>query len=147
MEGVVAKRLDSKYLPGERTDHWRKIKNLRRQEVVVAGYKPGKGNRTGQVGSLLIGVNDPSGLIYAGHVGTGFSVKTLRMLGQRLEPLASSGLPVRRPGAARAYPHRGVGRATAGDRGDLRQVDQGGPDAGAGVQGPARRQGPFGCDP
>ena len=81
MEGVVAKRLDSEYLPGERTDHWRKIKNLRRQEVVVAGYKPGKGNRTGQVGSLLIGVNDASGLIYAGHVGTGFSVETLRMLG------------------------------------------------------------------
>jgi ATP-dependent DNA ligase len=47
----------------------------------VAGYKPGKGNRTGQVGSLLIGVNDDSGLIYAGHVGTGFSVETLRMLG------------------------------------------------------------------
>ena len=87
MEGVVAKRLDSKYLPGERTDHWRKIKNHRRQEVVVAGYKPGKGNRTGQVGSLLIGVNDSSGLIYAGHVGTGFSVETLRLLGQRLEPL------------------------------------------------------------
>ena len=78
---------DSKYLPGVRTDHWRKIKNLRRQEVVVAGYKPGKGNRTGQVGSLLIGVNDASGLIYAGHVGTGFSVETLRMLGERLEPL------------------------------------------------------------
>src|SRR5208282_3001377 len=54
---------------------------------------------------------------------------------------ASFGLPVRRTGAARACPHRGVGRATAGDRGDLRQVDQGRPDAGAGVQGPARRQG------
>ena len=97
MEGVVAKRLDSKYLPGERTDHWRKIKNLRRQEVVVAGYKPGKGNRTGQVGSLLIGVNDPSGLIYAGHVGTGFSVETLRMLGQRLEPLRRPDSPYRGP--------------------------------------------------
>ena len=141
MEGVVAKRLDSKYLPGERTDHWRKIKNLRRQEVVVAGYKPGKGNRTGQVGSLLIGVNDSSGLIYAGHVGTGFSVETLRMLGQRLEPLRRPDSPYRGPGAARACPDRGVGRATAGDRGDLRQVDQGRPDAGAGVQGPARRQG------
>jgi bifunctional non-homologous end joining protein LigD len=87
MEGVVAKRLDSRYLPGVRTDHWRKIKNQLRQEAVVAGYKPGQGNRTGQVGSLLIGVNDPSGLIYAGHVGTGFSVETLRMLGERLEPL------------------------------------------------------------
>ena len=93
MEGVVAKRLDSRYIPGVRTDYWRKIKNLRRQEAVVAGYKPGKGNRTGQVGSLLIGVNDASGLIYAGHVGTGFSDETLRMLGQRLEPLRRSDSP------------------------------------------------------
>jgi bifunctional non-homologous end joining protein LigD len=87
MEGVVAKRLDSAYAPGIRTDYWRKIKNARRQEVIVAGYKPGQGNRTGQVGSLLIGVHDASGLIYSGHVGTGFSVETLRMLGERLAPL------------------------------------------------------------
>jgi bifunctional non-homologous end joining protein LigD len=87
MEGVVAKRRDSAYAPGVRTDNWRKIKNARRQEVIVAGYKPGQGNRAGQVGSLLIGVNDASGLIYAGHVGTGFSAETLRVLGDRLEPL------------------------------------------------------------
>ena len=93
MEGVVAKRLDSVYVPGARTAHWRKIKNARRQEVIIAGYKPGKGNRTGQVGSLLIGVRDSSGLIYAGHVGTGFSVETLRMLGDRLEPLRRPGSP------------------------------------------------------
>ncbi len=93
MEGVVAKRLDSVYAPGVRTDHWRKIKNVLRQEVIVAGYKPGRGNRTGQVGSLLIGVNDSSGLIYAGHVGTGFSAGTLRMLGDRLEPLRRPGSP------------------------------------------------------
>jgi len=93
MEGVVAKRLDSVYTPGIRTDHWRKIKNLRRQEAVVAGYKPGQGNRTGQVGSLLIGVYDESGLIYAGHVGTGFSVETLRLLGEKLRPLRRADSP------------------------------------------------------
>ena len=87
MEGVVAKRLDSRYTPGVRTDSWRKIKNVHTQEAVVAGYKPGKGNRTGQVGSLLIGVNDASGLVYAGHVGTGFTDETLRMLGDKLRPL------------------------------------------------------------
>jgi len=97
MEGVVAKRLDSRYLPGARTDNWRKIKNHLRQEAVVAGYKPGKGNRTGQVGSLLIGVNDDSGLIYAGHVGTGFSAGTLRMLGERLEPLRRPDSPFDEP--------------------------------------------------
>ena len=93
MEGVVAKRLNSKYAPGVRTGNWRKIKNHRRQEAVVAGYKPGQGNRTGQVGSLLIGVNDATGLIYAGHVGTGFSDETLRLLGERLEPLGRSDSP------------------------------------------------------
>jgi bifunctional non-homologous end joining protein LigD len=87
MEGVMAKRLDSRYTPGVRTDNWRKIKNVHTQEAVVAGYKPGKGNRTGQVGSLLIGVNDASGLVYAGHVGTGFTDETLRLLRERLEPL------------------------------------------------------------
>jgi bifunctional non-homologous end joining protein LigD len=93
MEGVVAKRLDSRYAPGVRTDSWRKIKNVRTQEAVVAGYKPGKGNRTGQVGSLLIGVNDASGLVYAGHVGTGFTDETLRLLGDKLRPLRRADSP------------------------------------------------------
>jgi bifunctional non-homologous end joining protein LigD len=93
MEGVVAKRLDSVYAPGIRTDHWRKVKNHRYQEAVVAGYKPGQGNRTGQVGSLIIGVHDATGLIYAGHVGTGFSDETLRMLGGRLAPLRRASSP------------------------------------------------------
>jgi bifunctional non-homologous end joining protein LigD len=97
MEGVVAKRLDSKYAPGVRTDNWRKIKNTRRQEAVVAGYKPGKGNRAGLVGSLIIGVNGASGLVYAGHVGTGFTVETLRMLGGRLGPLRRVSSPFAGP--------------------------------------------------
>jgi bifunctional non-homologous end joining protein LigD len=93
MEGVVAKRLDSRYQPGSRGGDWRKIKNHLRQEAVVAGYKPGQGNRAGLVGSLLIGVNDDSGLIYAGHVGTGFNAETLRLLSARLEPLRRSSSP------------------------------------------------------
>jgi bifunctional non-homologous end joining protein LigD len=97
MEGVLAKRLDSAYVPGVRTDYWRKIKNVRRQEVIVAGYKPGQGNRTGQLGSLLIGVNDAGKLIYAGHVGTGFSVETLRMLGDKLSPLRRPDSPFDEP--------------------------------------------------
>jgi len=97
MEGVVAKRLDSRYTPGVRTGSWRKIKNVHTQEAVVAGYKPGQGNRTGQVGSLLIGVNDASGLVYAGHVGTGFTDETLRMLGDKLRPLRRPDSPFATP--------------------------------------------------
>jgi bifunctional non-homologous end joining protein LigD len=97
LEGVVAKRWDSRYEPGDRSGSWRKIKNSLRQEVVVAGWKPGKGNRAGQIGSLLVGVNTPEGLVYAGHVGTGFTVETLRMLGAKLKPLRRRDSPFAGP--------------------------------------------------
>jgi bifunctional non-homologous end joining protein LigD len=93
LEGIVAKRLTSRYEPGKRTGSWRKIKNLRRQEVVVGGWKPGEGERAGQFGSLLIGVQGPGGLEYAGHVGTGFSQQALDMLWQRLTPLRRATSP------------------------------------------------------
>jgi bifunctional non-homologous end joining protein LigD len=93
LEGVVAKRLDSQYEPGARTGNWLKIKNVLRQEVVIAGWKPGKGNREGQIGSLLVGVQEAGGLVYCGHVGTGFTDKTLRMLGSRLAPLRRADSP------------------------------------------------------
>jgi bifunctional non-homologous end joining protein LigD len=92
LEGVVIKRLDSVYEPGARSANWRKLKNVLSQEVVVAGWKPGQGNRTGLIGSLLIGyygtgADGRRGLLYCGHVGTGFSDQALRMLTSRLEPL------------------------------------------------------------
>lgn len=87
LEGVVAKRLDSPYVPGRRCDYWRKVKNARTQEVVVAGWKPGQGRRANSLGSLLLGVPSPGGLAYVGHVGTGFSEQTLADLVDRLRPL------------------------------------------------------------
>ena len=61
----------------------------------IAAGEPGRRlpARAGQVGSLLIGVHDESGLIYAGHVGTGFSDQTLRLLGDKLRPLRRAGSP------------------------------------------------------
>jgi bifunctional non-homologous end joining protein LigD len=97
LEGVVAKRLSSRYEPGKRSQSWRKIKNVRRQEAVVGGWKPGEGNRAGQIGSLLIGVQGTGGLDYAGHVGTGFTQQTLAMLGQRLAPLRRDTSPFATP--------------------------------------------------
>ena len=87
LEGVMIKRSDSVYEPGIRSGSWRKIKNLLRQEVVVAGWKPGKGNRAGLIGSLLVGVHTDGRLVYCGHVGTGFSDSALRMLTERLTSL------------------------------------------------------------
>jgi bifunctional non-homologous end joining protein LigD len=94
LEGVVLKRLDSPYECGARSTSWRKVKNQLRQEVVVAGWKPGQGNREGLVGSLLVGVYDDSGnLVYCGHVGTGFTDKTLRALTAQLKPLRRTRSP------------------------------------------------------
>jgi len=93
LEGIMAKRLASRYEPGRRSSSWRKIKNVRRQEFVVGGWKPGAGVRTDLIGSLLVGVHEPAGLVYAGHVGTGFNQQTLRMLTARLAPLRRASSP------------------------------------------------------
>ena len=93
LEGVMAKRLQSRYEPGRRSTAWRKIKNVHRQEVVIGGWKPGEGGRTGWIGSLLVGVYSDGELVYCGHVGTGFSQETLRMLGQRLGRLRRASSP------------------------------------------------------
>jgi bifunctional non-homologous end joining protein LigD len=87
LEGVVAKRLDSRYLPGRRSPHWRKVKNLRTQEVIVAGWRPGSGRRAGKIGSLLLGLPSDEGLVYVGHVGTGFTDAALAEAQRRLKPL------------------------------------------------------------
>jgi len=93
LEGVMAKRLDSRYERGRRSASWRKIKNVRRQEFVIGGWEPGAGARAGQIGSLLVGVQGPGGLSYAGHVGTGFSQQSLRMLAAELAPLRRASSP------------------------------------------------------
>ena len=93
LEGLVAKARDSRYLPGKRSDSWVKVKNIRRQSCVVGGWKDGAGGRAGQLGSLLLGVHGDQGLVYAGHVGTGFNARALEVLGALLGPLATAVCP------------------------------------------------------
>ncbi len=66
---------------------------LRTQEVVIGGIRPGKGNRAGTIGSLLVGVPTADGLRYAGRVGSGFGEQTLAKLTALLEPLRSDADP------------------------------------------------------
>ncbi|MCO5972287.1 non-homologous end-joining DNA ligase [Actinoallomurus soli] len=87
LEGVVGKPLRSHYHPGRRGP-WIKVKNIRHQEVVIAGWLPGAGRRADMVGSLVLGVHDDGRLRYAGNVGTGFTEADLRDLAARLAPLA-----------------------------------------------------------
>ena len=105
LEGVVAKRLTSAYLPGRRSPDWIKIKNVRAQEVVIGGWTPGAGRRADLIGALLLGIPGPDGLLYAGKVGTGFTDAMLRDLAGDLEPLAAQASPfvsVPRPDARNA---------------------------------------------
>ena len=92
LEGVVAKRRDSRYDPGRRSELWVKTKHVHRTSAVVVGWQPGEGGRAGRLGSLLLAVHDvrpgvDGDLVYAGHVGTGFSAATLLLLQSRLAPL------------------------------------------------------------
>lgn len=93
LEGVVAKRRDSTYLPGKRSRGWVKIKHHRSQEVVIGGWTPGRGTRTGTVGALLLGVQGPSGLLYVGKVGTGFSADDLAAMMTRFAQLSRETSP------------------------------------------------------
>ena len=96
LEGVVAKRLDSRYEPGRRTGAWLKIKHTQRQELVIGGWIPGEGRRAradrGAADGLLTAT---ARSCYAGRVGTGFTEKTLDELRGRLEPLRRDDLAVR----------------------------------------------------
>ena len=84
LEGIVAKRRDSRYRPGRRSPDWIKLKNIRTQEVVIGGWRPGAGTRAGTIGSLLMGLPTPDGLHYIGRVGTGFTTAILADLFNRL---------------------------------------------------------------
>jgi bifunctional non-homologous end joining protein LigD len=97
LEGIVAKRLDSIYEPGRRSRNWIKVKNLWTQEVIIGGWKPGQGRRGGGIGSLLLGVQGDEGLVYVGHVGTGFTDRMLADLGDRLRGLARQTPPFDTP--------------------------------------------------
>ena len=85
LEGVVAKRLDSPYEPGRRSPCWLKVKNSRREDVVVGGWLPGEGKRRDRIGALLVGVAEDGHLRYAGRVGTGFTEAELDRLAKVLE--------------------------------------------------------------
>ncbi|HMC51477.1 MAG TPA: hypothetical protein VKI64_01870, partial [Acidimicrobiales bacterium] len=97
LEGVVAKRLGAPYEPGRRSRSWTKVKNHRRQEVVIGGWLPGSGNRQGRIGALLAGYHEGTALRYAGRVGTGFTEAMLELLERVLAPLARPTSPFADP--------------------------------------------------
>ncbi|MEA2436062.1 MAG: bifunctional non-ous end joining protein LigD [Thermoleophilaceae bacterium] len=83
LEGVVAKRLDSPYCPGQRSSYWVKVKNKQQDAFVVGGYLPGKR----KVGAVLLGRRDEDGrLRYAGRAGSGLKETDIEELLDRSTP-------------------------------------------------------------
>src|SRR5204862_6031382 len=93
LEGIMGKRLDSRYLPGKRTRDWLKFKTHGEQELVIAGYTAGKGRREGSFGSLVLAPTAPDGLPLARNVGTRFDEADVEPLLKKLQPLERKGSP------------------------------------------------------
>ncbi|MFK0010084.1 ATP-dependent DNA ligase [Paenarthrobacter sp. NPDC090520] len=93
LEGVMAKKADSRYTVGRRSRSWIKLKLERSQEVVVGGWRPGAGARSGTFGSLLLGIPDGGKLRYVGRVGSGFSDWQLKDILGKLQPRATKDSP------------------------------------------------------
>jgi ATP-dependent DNA ligase len=91
-EGIVSKRIDARYVPGNRL--WRKAKCFNREEFIIVGYSEPEGSRP-HFGALLLGYYDDEGrLVYAGRVGTGFSDAELHRVYEMLQPLRISKMPL-----------------------------------------------------
>jgi ATP-dependent DNA ligase len=90
LDGVMAKRLDEPYKPGERT--MIKVKHKRTADCVVAGFRWHKNGPGTMVGSLLLGLYDGEGTLHHVGVTAAFTTETRRKLAAELEPLRKDAL-------------------------------------------------------
>ncbi|MCY7394613.1 MAG: non-homologous end-joining DNA ligase [Nocardioides sp.] len=92
LEGIVSKRLSSRYLADQRSPHWLKFAHRYRLSYVVGGWRPQEGT-TDRLAALLVGEPTPEGLMYRGRVGSGIGARAGRILSGLLAPLASQVSP------------------------------------------------------
>ena len=93
MEGIIAKRKDSLYLKGKRSDAWLKIKHHKTDEGIIVGFTEPRGSRK-KFGALVLAQykgNDE--LAFIGHTGTGFNDKSLEELYAKMKPLVTKASP------------------------------------------------------
>ena len=95
LEGIVAKRLGSSYVPGNRSPDWRKIGNFKQVRAVVGGFTAGTGGRSSTYGALLLGLSDGDRLRWIGSVGSGFDDRSLRMIRSALDQMTVTESPFR----------------------------------------------------
>ena len=94
LEGVMAKRKGSKYLPGRRSADWRKIKLMNTQDCVILGWTRGERGRADTFGALLVGALDDDRWVWIGQVGSGFTDGMLKRLLEQLRPLVRDTPPI-----------------------------------------------------
>ncbi len=92
LEGMMAKKTDSLYYPGQRTENWLKIKHHKTDEFVIAGYTKAGGSRK-YFGALVLAKWKKGMLAYSGHSGSGFSEKSLADVYNQLQPYISHNSP------------------------------------------------------
>ena len=91
LEGMIAKRADSKYVAGKRSNDWIKIKAQRRQEFVIGGWTDAKDAR--RFGALHVGVYEDGSLRHVTRVGTGFDGASQDAVWREMEPFARDASP------------------------------------------------------
>jgi DNA ligase D-like protein (predicted ligase)/DNA ligase D-like protein (predicted 3'-phosphoesterase) len=89
VEGVMAKKKDSRYTPGVRSENWLKIKKLLSCDCIIFGYTAGQGKRKAGFGALILGLYEKNKPVYVGKVGTGFSETTMDQLMETFQKLKS----------------------------------------------------------
>lgn len=92
LEGIIAKKADSIYLPDKRSREWLKIKTGKRQEVIIGGFTNNEGSNK-PFSALLVGVSENGKLHYTGKIGTGFSQKLQLEMMQQFKPLVTDKMP------------------------------------------------------
>ena len=92
LEGMIAKKAASEYIPGARSKEWLKIKTNKRHEVVIGGFTKNE-DSSKPFSSLLVGVYEKGKLNYIGKIGTGFSVDKQREMMAQFKPLVPKKIP------------------------------------------------------
>ena len=92
LEGIMAKKADSLYYPGKRTNEWLKIKHHKSEEAIIVGFTAPRGKRK-YFGALVLGIKKDGKLLYAGHTGSGFNEQSLKELYDKLVPIVQTDSP------------------------------------------------------
>ncbi len=92
LEGVMAKKMDSEYTTGFRSNFWLKIKSTNQLEAIICGFTEPRRSRK-LFGAIILGKYDGDELKYIGHSGSGFNDKSLKEAYKKFQPLITDKCP------------------------------------------------------